>query len=86
MKTNIELLQKYDLKYVDTLLDDEQKERLMDYKFICQSIVCQFITLENTLAHCVSPEESEMIDKTMNKLLKYMKRLYSDDKKLKGHL
>ena len=68
-------MEKYTIKS-----DDWSDISLVDIKMKAQSVVSLFIILENTLAPHITPEETELIEDTKNKLLSYLDKTFIDNK------
>ena len=68
-------LAKYQIKQ-----EDWDNVNLVEIKMKAESVVSLFVVLENILATHISPEESEMIDKTKNHLLKYLDDFFINGK------
>lgn len=52
---------------------------IVELKMQAQSVISLFGVLGNTLAEIISPAETELIDETESKLLKYLDDRISDD-------
>jgi hypothetical protein len=62
-----ELVKKYKIK------DKDWKNiTLVEIKLKAQTVVALFIAIENTMASCISPVQSELIDNTKKELLTYL--------------
>lgn len=60
--------------------EDWESISLVDAKMKAETVVSLFLILENTLASCISPEESELIDSTKTKLLEYLDKNFINNK------
>lgn len=72
---NAKDLAKYQIKQ-----EDWDNVNLVEMKMKAESVVSLFVVLENILAPHISPEESEMIDKTKNHLLNYLDEFFINGK------
>jgi hypothetical protein len=63
------------LKY-EVSPDDWKNMNIVDMKIKAETITALFIAIENTLAPHISPEESELINATKDKLLSYLDKYF----------
>lgn len=66
---HIELLKKYELQDTDWKICNVDK---VDIKIKIQTIISSFMIIDNTLCELISPEESELIYNTRDKLVEYL--------------